>query len=175
MVGSIMKKQQRRGMTLVEISVALALMSMLMVAIVGVLRQVDRQLKVLDSGQPVNLDWPIFRIVERDLMVASSIALKENALLLRGSFEVAGRRETTDQLQYRIVPWIDNQTALVRQAGQRAELVSIGVELFVAERLDSSFVPQPLSPTWTNIARGYRLLLWRDGASEPTFKDAVLR
>ena len=153
------------GFTLVEVSVALALVSLLMVAIVGILRQSQTQLKTIEAERKEDwIDSAMSRI-HSDLLLASTIRASEGAVRLEGEFPALDGHQSprfTQQLSYHCKPWLDGGSVLLRQSELGGTPVAIGPRRLMIERLDSSGVPQPLSSQATPIPAAVRVWLWDD-------------
>ena len=161
--------------TLVELVVALGLGALLMTALVGVLKSVDRQLD--EVRLKTQSDWSLLtgRLLYRDLLFASRISSVDGWIWLEGTFPGYGATGRIDKVGYRCAEsFAAGETALMRWANGRGEPVVLGPRRIQIERLDSSGVPQPLSALPTPISGEVRVWIWMDGDTPAFTKDFVL-
>ncbi len=166
------------GFTLIELVVALALGAMLMAALVGVLRSVDRQLS--EVKREATQDWqrPVLEVLHRDLMLSSEISSSDGWIWLDGSLPTYRRRPSlARRVGYRCVSWIDDsETVLLRLADDHGEPLAIGPRRVLIERLDGSDTPQPLSAMPAAMPDRVRVWIWDGELDEPMLtRDLVLR
>ncbi len=187
----------RPAFTLVELVTALALASMLLAAIAGVLVYSHRQLNQVNDLSMRRWEASVVRIVRRDIQLASQISMSDGWIWLSGEFPVPGSDNYVDRVGYGIAPWIRatgsdsavrasptseklsersssmasrNDTAptvLVRVCGREGQPIVVGPSRIVMERLDDNGMPQPLSANSIEIAKQLRMWLWVEGSSEP--------
>jgi prepilin-type N-terminal cleavage/methylation domain-containing protein len=174
-----MRASRKAGFTLVELTVALALGAMLMVAIVGVLQSVSNQLK--HAQRESHGDWrsSAKRVLQADLMFAAQISSADGWLWLDGTFPPQGATsEVTRRVGYGCAPGFqEGQSTLMRVADGRGEPVVFGPKRMLVERLDASGTAQPLSEQQTIAPRRVRIWMWlnTDAEDAPSFiQDLVL-
>ncbi len=188
---------RRPAFTLVELVTALALASMLLAAIAGVLVYSHRQLNQVNDLSMRRWEASVIRIVRRDIQLASQISISDGWIWLSGEFPVPGSDTYVDRVGYGIAPWIratggetaarlsptsENQnersspppvrketvpTVLVRVCGREGQPIVVGPSRIVMERLDDNGTPQPLSANPIEIAKQLRMWLWVEDSSEP--------
>ncbi|MEZ6137056.1 MAG: prepilin-type N-terminal cleavage/methylation domain-containing protein [Pirellulaceae bacterium] len=150
------------GFTLVELTVALALGAMLMVAIVGILQSMSRELEF--AKHEADQDWQssVKRLLHQDLLCASQISTAGGWYWLDGSFTAADSKSgTLRKVGYRCVPGIlDGESVLMRVADRHGEPVLFGPTKMHIERVDSRGVAQPLSAQPTAVPRYVRVWIW---------------
>lgn len=152
----------RRAFTLLELVVALSLAALIMIALVGVLRSVDRQLDELKARSSTGWTVDVERVLHRDLLSASSIRTADGWIWLEGSFtSYRNSAIIVKRVGYKCVPWLeDSEMVLVRVADGRREPLTVGPIHLIIERLDASGVPQPLSEYAVPTPNAVRAQIW---------------
>lgn len=173
------KKRQRsaEGVTLVELVVALALGAMLMTALVGILASINSQLRAAQNRTSSHWEVAVVETLHRDLMLSARIALEDGWLRLEGEFpDYRNPDRRAKHVGYSCVPWLGEESALIRTAGASTDLIAVGPRRLLLERLDQMSVPQPFSESSTAVPDRLRLWIWDGDAPEPVVvRDLVLR
>jgi prepilin-type N-terminal cleavage/methylation domain-containing protein len=166
----------RLGFTLVEMVVALAIASMLMAAIAGVLVMSHRQLNLVADSSQTRWQSSVSSIMRRDFLQASHIHVDNDWIWLSGEFSNHGSPTAANSVGYGVAPWmIEGQTALVRVCGTEGQPLVVGPNRLIIERLDDSGTPQPLSAQPTAISKQLRLWVWQADSSSPELiRDLVV-
>jgi prepilin-type N-terminal cleavage/methylation domain-containing protein len=158
----------RPGFTLVELVVALAIASMLLTSIAGVLIISHRQLNVVADNSQNRWHALVTSIMRRDFLLASQVHVENDWVWLSGEFLNQGNDATANRVGYGIAPWIiEGQTALVRVCGDEGQPLVIGASRLIVERLDEAGTPQPLSTRPTAISNQLRLWVWQADSQSP--------
>ena len=164
--------RRRRGMTLLELMVAIALSAMLLGAMVGVLGGIAKQSKVADTyDQDI---WPsrFCSLLRRDLVAAEAVWFSNNVIWIRvdaPAYQNVG--VGTRDIGYRCRRTDAGKSVLERLDGERQSVLAIGPTRIAVERLDSLGVPQPLPPIAGPVPAQVRIWVWGDDSDQP----AVLR
>jgi hypothetical protein len=163
----------RRGVTLIEAVVALALGSMLLVAISGVLSSMAGMRKRSESVDSREWLYALDRILWNDLAQASSVGLDKGVLLLIVP-PMRGTGKEANAVTYTLNTLADSSQSLVRTVYRSSEVSSDpldvrtlvwGVEQISFERIDDNGVDQPLPRLLGPAPRGFHYRILRTGAS----------
>lgn len=150
----------RTGMTLFELMLALALSTLLLAGLVGVLSGVSKQAKVSESfEQPA---WPsrTADILRNDLLAAESLWRQgETVWMLTDAPPYQGIENPSRRVGYACQAISDDQHALVRIAGTHTALLGLGPTEFVLERIDGNGIAQPLPHQPGPVPASARLLV----------------
>jgi hypothetical protein len=150
------------GFTVLEVTVSLAVSAMILVALIGVMRAVGGQLRLLKEQKSERLGL-IQQILQQDALTASMISRKADSYVLVGNFVSPDLNESYHELViYECNTWLDGSLALVRRTNEQQEVVAKGIRQIVIERLDSQGVPQPISNLPIPFPSRARVWLWTD-------------
>ena len=170
------RSRSRRGMTLVELTVAIALAAMLLASLTGVLRGVSEQSKLADSFEgPV---WPseFLNILHRDLMAAEAIWAEQGVVLIKTDapqYQSVGTGART--VGYACVD-IGKNLAVLNRIDGATSVLAMGPRQLVIERLDTSGRPQPLPATPGPVPTQVRVWVWEADEKTPVIlRDLVIR
>jgi len=172
----------RSGLTLIELVLALALSSMLMAAMVGVLRSTSIQAVAVDSMQLER--WPV-RFVDRlrrDLQSADSLWSTGGEVIIRceppsyAAAQPSAIKPGNRTVRYRCIEFAESGPALLRIDTGRPCVLGLGPRKMVVERVDRLGNPQPLPNAPGPLPPQVRCWVWGDDDSEPILSiDVVLR
>lgn len=150
------------GFTLLEVTVSLAVSTMILIALIGVMRSVGGQLRSLKEQKSERLGL-IPQILQQDALTTSMISRKADSYVLVGSFVSPDLTEPYQELViYECTNWLDGSLVLVRRTNEQQEVVAKGIRRIVIERLDSQGVPQPISTLPIPFPSRARVWLWTD-------------
>lgn len=149
----------KSGFSLFELSVALAVGTMLMIALVGVLRSSHLQLRVAEEQMAKTEIDEVRQLIEFDLTFASQISERDGRIWIEGDFRSFESRRPSRLIAYACEPWINGDSALVRTKDSRTDLAAIGFAQLNVERVDTAGVGQPLSPDWSALPKRLRVRL----------------
>lgn len=138
----------RRGVTLIELLVAITLAAGLLVAMLGVLRAVKQPIRRAQQVDLASNAWQqgLRKWLLKDLQQASSIHQSGGTIWMHGNFESAcDPISGTDVVGYTCMP-MGSSSALTRIEANGIELFALGMQRIVVERVDESGTPQPLPP-----------------------------
>jgi len=166
----------RNAMTLVELTVAIALSAMLMVALIGVLGGIAKQVKL--SRRYDTSVWPnrVATLLRRDLGAAESLWMDAGELWMRTDVpsyhsDAKGVRE----IGYRCTA-IDNELSILERIdANQTSVLAIGPERLYVQRIDSAGIPQPLPRTPGPAPKHVRLWIHTSGNQDAAWvRDLVL-
>ncbi|MBL8869915.1 MAG: type II secretion system protein [Planctomycetaceae bacterium] len=153
---------QVAGFTLLEVTVSLAVSTMILIALIGVMRSVGGQLRSLKEQKSERLGL-IQQILQQDALTTSMISRKADSYVLVGSFVSPDLTESYHELViYECNTWLDGSLVLVRRTNKQQEVVAKGIRQIVIERLDSQGVPQPISNLPIPFPSRAKVWLWTD-------------
>jgi prepilin-type N-terminal cleavage/methylation domain-containing protein len=181
----------QRGLTLLEVVVALSLSALILVAIQGVLGSLLRQKKRTSVDVHHTWAYELDRLFWNDLAQANAVALNQEGLLLRLPSHVISRTRhnhpnlaPTCNVVYRLNPNSDGLNRLVRElydgtATQGNPLVTQtllwDVRELRFERIDDAGVNQPLPKDFGPTPRAFRYELWLGQDSNPRSHEILVR
>lgn len=164
-------------MTLVEVTVALALSGLLMAALVGVLRGTQIQLRAAQRLQTPVWSFQAIDLIQRDLIAAERLAWSHDTLWIQGtlpSYSPDGELKRR-QVGYAIHSLPNGKSALVRIDSTGIEYMAIGPTRMLVERIDDDGILQPLPPTAGPVPAHVRIWIWGDTELPNLSQDLVLR
>ena len=171
----------RRGMTLVELMVAIALSAMLLGVLVGVLSGIAKQSKLVSKyDQPV---WPaeFLSLLRRDLTAADAIWSDKGTIWIRTDAPAyaannANAKKGMRRIGYGCGTLRDGQAILTRTDVDRQSVLALGPKRIILERLDDLGSPQPLPSAPGPMPEQVRVWIWNDTGNSPVvLRDLVLR
>ncbi len=187
----MIRPNRRAGFTILEMLAAIVLASMLMAAVLGVLRTATLQTRELSAKYPVHHWKRAFSAqLDRDLASARRIAASPEHLRLigyGGSDFVRGEATLRPtEIIYEIVAGKD-RTWLVRreihldaleERNSRSELVATNISALHVERLRQRragvYVPEEISAKLSAIPSRVRVALRDDQSDEPVFSQTFV-
>jgi prepilin-type N-terminal cleavage/methylation domain-containing protein len=139
-------ERDRRGLTLIELLVALAMASLLMAATIGVLRGVSIQVHRANPSTHVGWEFVLAELLRRDLAVAEKACYRDGILWLEGEFEPIGfdTRQEIRRVGYACHA-LGAVSLLARSTENSRGDIAVGPSRILVERIDSAGVCQPLS------------------------------
>lgn len=144
-------RRARLGMSLIEIMVALSLAAALLVALTGVLRGMESQLRLIEFEDQQDTSDEVLQWLRRDLATAESVWVTEDSLkMLAEPRPVAqgltGRRTIEYRFGTKPLPQSGLGRMLVRLDGDISMPLSLRWTEFMVERIDNFGTSQPLPP-----------------------------
>ncbi len=174
---SSLHRKNRRGMTLVELAISVALSAMLLSTLVGVLSGISRQEKASRR-----FDRPIWHgrameIIRRDLLSADSLWKTGGTIWIKTSPPAYGRSNRgLRTIGYRCICISDTRTALTRLDADTEDVLGFGASSIAIERLDASGVPQPIPGIEGPVPNQVRVWISGDQAAiDPYVADLIIR
>ncbi len=162
----------RHGLTLVELTVALALSAMLMAGIVGLLRGLNQQSELAEE---YDTDvWParFVSLIRSDLMSAQSLWDGSGVIWMR--HDASGQAQS--RVGYRCRTLTEGLSVLERIDADAVSVLAIGPARVDVERLDAQGLPQPIPNTPGPVPTQVRIWVWDGENTEPVvLRDLVLR
>ena len=166
----------RNGMTLVELTVAIALAAMLMASLVGVTQGVAKHAENAQKlDQPV---WPeqLRRLIRRDVMAANEIWMDDGLIWMLSDPPSYDRNSTgLRRIGYGVTDTSSGRSTLMRVDGQHSETLAVGPTKISLERLDRDGAPQPLPSTPGPVPNQLRLWVFEQDEKSPLVLDLVVR
>lgn len=154
--------QVSRGVTLLEVLVALALSSLMLVAITGVLKGLMMQKRELVQSTPKSWQFSLNRLLWNDIAQARLIALEPGRFSIwSGSgkeiqYTWSPVTATSEQPLVRTIIDVDEKPTIGKarngkgsQVAMSSQTVLWGVSTVEFERMDSSGSPQPIPSTYS--------------------------
>ena len=159
------RRKASRGITLIEVMVALALSALMLTALVGVLKGFRIQEQTAESLQTER--WPpkFVNLLYRDLLVCDGVFASNKTVWLTGNLPAYadsnqnGRR----RIGYRIVETGGGETAPVRINGPYRQLIALRASRIVVERVDDQGVAKPLPFARGPVPQRVRVWVWHSG------------
>lgn len=159
-------------MTLVELTMALALSAMLLAGLVGLLRGLYQQTKISESYEADV--WParFVSLVQTDLSSAESLWVEDRVIWMSHGFGGQDMRH----VGYRCRQLDTGLSVLERLDRFGASALAIGPTRVEMERIDRRGAPQPIPNRPGPVPAQVRIWVWEHQAKESTIaRDLVLR
>lgn len=164
-----------RGFTLVEMTVAIALSALMMVAMIGVLDGIGKRAQLVERFDTVT--WPrgLERLLRRDLGAAKSIWIAEGTLWIRTDVpgyhsEAKGLRD----IAYRCVELASEHSALQRVDGSHGDLIALGVKALMVNRVDAEGERHEFPEEPGPVPRRVCVMLWDNPNQAPIYIRELL-
>ncbi|MEM6473734.1 MAG: prepilin-type N-terminal cleavage/methylation domain-containing protein [Planctomycetota bacterium] len=154
----------RRGMTLVELLLAVALSAMLLAALVGLLRGTSNQTKLAKQ-----FDQPVWQtrlpdLIRADLKAADSIWSVDQTVVMRSSPpQYHGDRTGLRTIAYECVELESGFCCLLRSDQDSSDVLAVGPTKITIERVDRDGFPQPLPSNPGPVNRQFRAWVFQNG------------
>jgi prepilin-type N-terminal cleavage/methylation domain-containing protein len=171
-----------RGITLLEVMVALALGSLLLVALSGVLSGMNRLRNRLAAVRSDEWVYALDRVIWNDLAQARQVGLDQGVLtlLVPNTDQRLGNPALRDAsipyvpVSYMVETQPNGSRALVRRSLEQRVLVW-DVTQASFERIDDQGVDQPLPQSLGPAPRGFHYRIWLAGDSQPIDRRITVR
>ncbi|MEO1619006.1 MAG: prepilin-type N-terminal cleavage/methylation domain-containing protein [Planctomycetota bacterium] len=163
----------RRGMTLFELLLAVALSAMLLAALVGLLQGTSRQVKLASNFETPAWKSNVIKLIKADMQSAESIWQADGRVLMRSSpppyYETSG----VQIIAFECVRLGDQSPALLRIQGKRKDVLALGPTRLKIERLDSDGIPQPLPDQPGPPNRQFRIWVFERDQEQASIETTV--